>query len=201
MKVLFSYTVQALGIASILPFASSAYTRRRFNVGQEVNTTSGLVQGHAAANRSQVSEYLGIPFAQPPVGDLRFAAPKAYRSSARFNASSLGLACVSSETQYNFSILTEDGYHLSSTAEQYFNTISGNGVARGEDCLQLNVWTKPQAGEKAKAVLLWIHGGGTCHCSNVSTNFLVSVLLTTGIFRIPGWLLWRSVHDGPVPRR
>lgn len=29
-----------------------------------------------------------------------------------------------------------------------------------EDCLTLNVWTKPQTGERKKAVLLWIHGGG-----------------------------------------
>jgi cholinesterase len=29
-----------------------------------------------------------------------------------------------------------------------------------EDCLTINVWTKPQTGEKAKAVLLWIYGGG-----------------------------------------
>jgi cholinesterase len=29
-----------------------------------------------------------------------------------------------------------------------------------EDCLTLNVWTKPQAGEAKKAVLLWIYGGG-----------------------------------------
>jgi cholinesterase len=40
------------------------------------------------------------------------------------------------------------------------------GVAMGqsghnfsEDCLSLNIWTKPQSGEKAKAVLLWIYGG------------------------------------------
>lgn len=40
------------------------------------------------------------------------------------------------------------------------------GVAMGqaghnfsEDCLSINVWTKPQSGEKAKAVLLWIYGG------------------------------------------
>ena len=29
-----------------------------------------------------------------------------------------------------------------------------------EDCLTLNVWTKPQTGENAKAVLFWIYGGG-----------------------------------------
>jgi cholinesterase len=30
----------------------------------------------------------------------------------------------------------------------------------GEDCLTLNVWTKPQTGEAKKAVMLWIYGGG-----------------------------------------
>jgi cholinesterase len=29
-----------------------------------------------------------------------------------------------------------------------------------EDCLTLNVWSKPQIGEKSKAVLVWIFGGG-----------------------------------------
>jgi cholinesterase len=29
-----------------------------------------------------------------------------------------------------------------------------------EDCLYLNIWTKPQTGESKKAVLLWIYGGG-----------------------------------------
>ena len=29
-----------------------------------------------------------------------------------------------------------------------------------EDCLKVNVWTKPQSGEKSKAVLVWIYGGG-----------------------------------------
>jgi len=29
-----------------------------------------------------------------------------------------------------------------------------------EDCLYLNVWAKPQTGEKKKAVMIWIYGGG-----------------------------------------
>jgi cholinesterase len=29
-----------------------------------------------------------------------------------------------------------------------------------EDCLTLNVWSKPHSGEKAKAVMVWIYGGG-----------------------------------------
>ena len=45
-----------------------------------VQTSSGLIVGHPAPNRTQVAEFLGIPFAQPPGGDLRFASPQAFRA-------------------------------------------------------------------------------------------------------------------------
>lgn len=157
-----SYILQTLGIISSLPRVQSSPTQRSFSVGQEVNTTSGIIHGHAAANRTEVSEYLGIPFAQPPLEGLRFAAPKPYRSSTHFNASSFGQTCLTSITQANYSILTDDGYHLASTAEDYFNIIDEHGIALSEDCLTLNVWTKPQIGEKTKAVLFFIYGGGMC---------------------------------------
>jgi cholinesterase len=38
----------------------------------------------------------------------------------------------------------------------------GNPVS--EDCLTINVWTKPQVGEKKKAVMVWIYGGGSYQC-------------------------------------
>lgn len=44
-----------------------------------------------------------------------------------------------------------------------FGAMLGAGVDNkfDEDCLTLNVWTKPQTGEKQKAVLLWIYGGAS----------------------------------------
>jgi cholinesterase len=67
--------------------ASSFLQARQSNwtVGQTVQTSSGPVKGHAASNATGVSEYLGIPFAQPPIGDLRFAAPVAYNGTATIN--------------------------------------------------------------------------------------------------------------------
>ena len=59
---------------------------RAFAVGQSVQTSSGLVTGQAASNRTQVSEYLGIPFAQPPTGILRFAAPEKFSGSGKIQA-------------------------------------------------------------------------------------------------------------------
>ena len=51
-----------------------------------VSTTSGLIAGHPAPNRTDVAEYLGIPYAQPPLGCLRFAAPQKLVSDAPFDA-------------------------------------------------------------------------------------------------------------------
>ena len=52
-----------------------------------VRTSSGLVVGHNAPNRPGVEEFLGIRFGRSPVGELRFAAPKAYTSIDTFVAS------------------------------------------------------------------------------------------------------------------
>lgn len=38
--------------------------------------------------------------------------------------------------------------------------LSQADVTYGEDCLTLNIWTKPGSGEAKKAVLVWIYGGG-----------------------------------------
>ena len=59
-----------------------------WTVGQTVQTGSGPVNGHAAANATGVSEYLGIPYAMPPVGNLRFASPQNYSSNSTINGTS-----------------------------------------------------------------------------------------------------------------
>lgn len=43
---------------------------------------------------------------------------------------------------------------------QVLELLSNIGGVYSEDCLNLNVWTKPQTGEAKKAVLVFIYGGG-----------------------------------------
>lgn len=171
---LLRYITHALGVALTISSAQCSVLPRTFDVGQQVNTTSGIIRGHAATDRTEVSEYLGIPFAQPPLGDLRFAAPEPYRSSLPFDASSYGLMCMRNAAQPDYSVLTAAGYNLTPIAEEYLNTIQGQGNAMGEDCLTVNVWTKPQVGEKAKAVLFFIHGGGMCTQNYLNTRKMLS---------------------------
>ena len=45
--------------------------------GVDVQTSSGLIRGHTIEVLNQnINEFLGIPYAEPPIGDLRFAKPK-----------------------------------------------------------------------------------------------------------------------------
>lgn len=58
--------------------ASSTPVKQSWTIGQTVYTQGGPVSGHAASYARNVSTYLGIPYAKPPIGDLRFAPPQGY---------------------------------------------------------------------------------------------------------------------------
>jgi cholinesterase len=53
---------------------------------ETVKTENGYITGHRSPKAGDVWEYLGIPYAQPPVGDLRFAAPQKYRANSSYTA-------------------------------------------------------------------------------------------------------------------
>ncbi|KAJ3555359.1 hypothetical protein NM688_g2623 [Phlebia brevispora] len=101
--------------------------------------------------------FLGIPFAQPPVGDLRFSLPVANDPYTGTNdATSFGSACP----QQSVDLPLPPG--LAADAVDFLtNTILDVISPSSEDCLTLNVWqpagTKPNAN---LPVVAWIFGGG-----------------------------------------
>lgn len=72
-------------LASLLFGATTVTAAANWTIGQTVQTSSGPVEGHPARNASEVSEYLGIPFAQAPIGDLRWAAPVKFAGNDTVN--------------------------------------------------------------------------------------------------------------------
>ncbi|KAF4924262.1 Cholinesterase [Colletotrichum viniferum] len=168
MKHLLSSVAVALASTS---FVAPQPIRGNWTVGQAVKTTSGRVFGHAPSKADQVSAYLGIPYAVPPIGALRFQPPIAYNGSLAINGSDFGPAC------------------MQPTPTEF---------AQSEDCLSINVWTKPQTGERKKAVLVWIHGGAYTYggarqpmydgqfITDTSDVVLMSINYRLGIFGFPG---------------
>lgn len=141
----------------VAPICLVASQTTHWMVGQQVQTKSGTVSGHGASQLENVSEYLGIPYAEPPTGDLRFAEPVALdQRDARLNGSAFGFSCPGSIIYP----LSPNATGLTPQGSQIYNDWNQVGDKHSEDCLTLNIWTKPQTGEEAKAVLVWIYGGG-----------------------------------------
>ncbi|KAB5585574.1 carboxylesterase [Coniochaeta sp. 2T2.1] len=132
-----------------------------WSVGQAVNTTSGPVSGHGAANLTDVSEYLGIPYAEPPLGSLRFQPPVRYEGTTPINGTEFGPSCLASSITGNATVDPSVYANITVTPIAVGLMLEINEWAdnQSEDCLTLNIWTKPQTGEEGKAVMVWIHGG------------------------------------------
>ncbi|KAH8422568.1 uncharacterized protein LDX57_000321 [Aspergillus melleus] len=124
------------------------------SVGARVSTSSGLIEGHAAPGESSVSEYLGIPYAQAPTNDLRFAPPVAYESKATIQAKAYSPDCPATigTTPLDFPGFTSQAVKIIKSFAQQL------GTSQSEDCLYLNVWTQPKT-STPKPVLVFIHGG------------------------------------------
>ena len=104
-----------------------------------VATTLGKVKG---TQENQLKVFRGIPFAAPPVGDLRWQAPQPHpgwddvRDASKFGA----------EAPQDSSMLDWLMGQADTPPEQ------------AEDCLFLNIWTPATEGKRP--VMFWIHGGG-----------------------------------------
>jgi para-nitrobenzyl esterase len=112
-----------------------------------IKTGSGLVQGKDALYGTRA--WLGIPFAKPPVKELRWRAPQDPESWEG----------IRDATKY-CSYCTQYGNYLSETGPDTLSDIIGDGKVTGsEDCLYLNVW-RPATDKKNLPVYVFIHGGG-----------------------------------------
>ncbi|KAH8668793.1 carboxylesterase [Xylariales sp. PMI_506] len=136
--------------------------RETDNTTLTVQTSSGPVEGHEAPNAAGVSEYLGIPYAEPPVGDLRWKEPVKYGSNLTINGASFGFSCP--QTSATSEPAPDSGtssalQNLTAAGLNIIGTFFASSSNTSEDCLTLNVWTTSQSGDAPKPVIVWIHGG------------------------------------------
>jgi para-nitrobenzyl esterase len=105
-----------------------------------VTTANGVIESATPAKHG-VRAFKGIPFAQPPVGDLRWREPQPVKDWTG----------VRSADQFSPRCMQRTG----PMADYWFRS---NGMV--EDCLYLNVWTPARSGSEKLPVLVYVFGGG-----------------------------------------
>ncbi|MEM1250118.1 MAG: carboxylesterase family protein [Acidobacteriota bacterium] len=128
-----------------------------------VELSLGAVTGEwSAFEEEPVAAFLGMPFARPPLGSLRWARPEPPQPWAEtLVADDSGPACWQDHTPKT--------------------TVYSRGeIERSEDCLRLNVWTKAVGGDRLP-VMVWFHGGGHTTGSNGARIFEGARLASKGV--------------------
>ncbi len=106
-------------------------------ISDPVRTETGLVSGVPGAS-DDVRVYKGIPFAAPPVGDLRWREPRpASHWEGVRKADEFSPVCM----------------------QQQRGPAAASGPAPSEDCLYLNVWTAAKSASERRPVIVWTYGG------------------------------------------
>lgn len=110
-----------------------------------ISTDTGKIEGSFNVDKT-VRVFKGIPFAAPPIGDLRWKAPQ---PTAAWDGI---LPC------------TEFGPSPIQNAPEPFYCWTEEFIAKpepiNEDCLYLNVWTTAKSENEKQPVIVWIYGGG-----------------------------------------
>jgi para-nitrobenzyl esterase len=115
------------------------------DVTAPVKIGSGTLTGTMSTDK-KVNAYLGIPFAAPPVGDLRWKEPQpAAAFKGTFKAEHFGASCIQG--------------HGSESRPPYTYEYLAHGEF-SEDCLTINVWAPAGAKPGSLPVLVWVYGGG-----------------------------------------
>ena len=109
----------------------------------KITTNSGPLIGYI--DELGIHKWFGVPFAEPPVGELRWSAPKKINNwKLQKEANSFSQPCVQFQSS-----LTADGL------------VKPGAIIGSEDCLYLNIYAPHlKKNNELLPVMIWIHGGG-----------------------------------------
>lgn len=134
-------------VASMMVAHLATLAQAQTDAPLTVQTTIGEVTGFINDTAPAVRQFLGLPFAEPPVGSLRFLPPVPAKESGPINATTYAPACKqqrSSSTSLYTEVLTQF-------------LINGPD---SEDCLYVNVYAPLNPVEESLPVFIYIPGGG-----------------------------------------
>ncbi|MDO4160254.1 MAG: carboxylesterase family protein [Prevotellaceae bacterium] len=127
----------------------------------QVKTSDGILEG---VNESGIAVFKGIPFAAPPVGDLRWKAPQPV---VKWDG-----------------VRKADKFGPNPMQQDVFGDMNFGTDEMSEDCLYLNVWTPAKSADAKLPVLIYFNGGGLFCGSGSEYRYAGGTLARKGIIAI-----------------
>ena len=153
-------TMAMLAVAG-LAILSACTQKKGDDVTLQVKTQYGILEGF---EEDGVKKFLGVPFAQAPVGELRWKAPQTLqpwegvREAKAFGADPMQL--------------------------DIFGDMAFRGAGRSEDCLYLNIWTTAATTADNLPVLIYFNGGGLMAGSGSEPRYDGSAMAKQGVIGV-----------------
>ncbi|MBS1532526.1 MAG: carboxylesterase family protein, partial [Bacteroidetes bacterium] len=133
-----------------------------FAQGPQVKTLNGIVEG--TIDSTGVHSFKGIPFAQPPVGDLRWKEPQPAKN---WNG-----------------VRKADHFGPNAMQKNVFGDMQFRSSGMSEDCLYLNVWTPAKSSKAKLPVLVYYYGGGFVAGDGSESRYDGESMATKGIVAV-----------------
>ena len=152
-------TLAMLAVAGLAVL--SACTQKATEVTLQVQTKYGILEGF---EQDGVKKFLGIPFAQAPVGDLRWKAPQ--------------------PVQPWEGVREAKAFGEDPMQPNVFGDMNFRGSGRSEDCLYLNIWTTASTTADALPVLIYFNGGGLMAGSGSEPRYDGSSIAKEGVIGV-----------------
>ena len=147
--------------AAGLAILSACSKKQATEVTLQVQTKYGILEGFEEGG---VKKFLGVPFAQAPVGDLRWKAPQPLQPWEGIRQAK---AFGDDPMQPNI-----------------FGDMQFRGSGRSEDCLYLNIWTTAATTADALPVLIYFNGGGLMAGSGSEPRYDGSSIAKEGVIGV-----------------
>ena len=153
-------TIAMLAIAGLAIFSACSQKQAK-EVTLQVQNKYGVLEGF---EENGVKKFLGVPFAQAPVGELRWKAPQPLQAWE--------------------GVREAKAFGDDPMQPNVFGDMNFRGSGRSEDCLYLNIWTTAATTADALPVLIYFNGGGLMAGSGSEPRYDGSSIAKEGVIGV-----------------
>ena len=156
-------TIKSFAMLAVagLVILSACTEKKAAEVTLQVKTQNGILKGF---EEDGVKKFLGVPFAQAPVGELRWKAPQPLQAWE--------------------GVREALGFGDDPMQPNVFGDMAFRGPKRSEDCLYLNIWTTATTTADALPVLIYFNGGGLMAGSGSEPRYDGSSIAKEGVIGV-----------------